>query len=112
MKETDLRKKIKDYLKDEYGASVHVYHGHAMGELNHPDMYGTLPSGRAYWLELKLPKSKHDKNHLLCQIDWLRRERDKNAVCGMISCVQSVDIVMQNGFYIEKEWLDRAGTAV
>ena len=108
--ERNVRNEMKKYLRDEYGATVHVYHGHAMGESSHPDLYGTLPGGRAFWFEVKSPGSKHDAARLLCQLDFLRREHVNGAVCGMVSSVGAVDIAVQDGFYAEKEWLDKAAT--
>lgn len=53
--ESVIRNEIRDFLKDEVGATYHKYHGSVFAERGVPDIFGTLPGGRAYYFEVKRP---------------------------------------------------------
>lgn len=74
MKETPLSKKIRDGLKRDFGVIMHKTHGGPFGESGAADLYGTLPGGRAIYVETKAPKGS--KNNLRARIQkaWLARE--------------------------------------
>lgn len=54
MNETSIVKKIRDWLVTE-GAMPLKYHGSVYGYTGHSDIYGILPGGRAFFLEVKVP---------------------------------------------------------
>ena len=96
MKETDLRKKIKDYLISEYGCSCHVIHGSVFMETGIPDLVGCL-NGKMYWIEVKCKGSRHDKNHIDIQSRFLERERSHGALASFASCIEHVDKLFETG---------------
>lgn len=57
MKEAQIVKKIRDWLKAE-GALVFKYHGSVYGIKGFSDLHGVLPCGRAFFLEVKVPGKK------------------------------------------------------
>ena len=57
MKESDLILKIRNWLVKNRCLAF-KYHGSVYGYKGHSDIYGVLPNGRAFFLEVKLPGKK------------------------------------------------------
>lgn len=93
MKEKPVEKKIREYLKKTYNATVHKYHGSIYGERGHADIYGTLPGGRAFYFEIKRPKG--GKLTLLQEL-FLATEYSRGAVIGVVTSVEEVESIMKN----------------
>ncbi|HNA25189.1 MAG TPA: hypothetical protein PLI01_00510 [Nitrospira sp.] len=83
----DLIPKLKKHLKETYGASCHKYHGGPFGEAGHADLFGTLPGGRAFYFEAKVPGNTPTQAQLL----FLEKEAALGAVTGVVTSVQDVD---------------------
>lgn len=88
MLEKDIVKKIRDYLTKEVGATVHRTHGSAFSERGSSDLYGTLPGGRAIYLEAKVPGRLATLTP--SQRTFLQREALKGAVAGAVTSVSDV----------------------
>lgn len=57
MSESALVLKIRNWLVQN-GCLAFKYHGSIYGYRGHSDIYGVLPSGRAFFLEVKVPGKK------------------------------------------------------
>ena len=93
MKESVVRKNIQKAIL-EAGGSCHIYHATPYGEVGHPDLYGTLPDGRAFYIEVKVPgwtvekASKREQDVHRRQLIWMERESKQNAIVGVATCPQ------------------------
>lgn len=94
MLEKVVEKKIKEHLKTKYKATVHKYHGTATGETGHADLYGTLPNGQAYFVEVKSPTSRKDRVREQYQRIFMYRERLNGALVGFARCIEDVDKII------------------
>jgi len=94
MKEAVILKKIREYLKIEYGCTVHKFIGTPMTERGHADLYGTTPDGRAYFIEVKSPTAKKDIVRTQYQRIFLYREQLNGALVGFASSLDDVDQIM------------------
>jgi len=92
MKENKIVKKIRLHLEREYGATHHKYHGSAYGERGHADIYGTLPTGRAYYIEVKQPETIGGVKPE--QLAFLERERKNGALAGVAASIEDVDKIL------------------
>jgi len=99
--ETRLSIKIRKHLLEKYGIRLHKNHGGAYGETGAVDLYGTLPGGRAVYIELKTPKSIGKRNNrTIFQGMWLQHEASQGALAFVASSIESVDAVLNaNGIY-------------
>ena len=77
MKESDLVKKIRDWLVSE-GCLALKMHGSVYSYRGHSDVYGILPGGRAFFLEVKLPGKKPEPH----QVAFLKLADSYGAVTG------------------------------
>jgi len=57
MKEKSLEKKVRAWLTAR-GVCNYKFHGSPYSIKNFPDIFGVLPGGRAYFIELKAPGKK------------------------------------------------------
>lgn len=89
MREKTVEKKIRAHLHS-IGASSHKYHGSGYGELGHPDLYGTLPGGRAYFFEIKRPGKKPRPN----QVAWLNREKKYGALTASLDSLEELEAML------------------
>lgn len=97
MKETPVTKKIKDHALKKYGIVLHKYHGDIYGETGVADLFGTMPDGRAIYIEVKKPFTaselraflKSDRYHN--QRAWLEREAKLGAITMFANSVEVVD---------------------
>jgi hypothetical protein len=87
MKEKTLILKFKKYLKEEYGATCHKYYGGPFSEAGVADLFGTLPNGRAYYIEVKVPGNKPTP----IQEAFLANERKNGAVAGVARTLEDID---------------------
>jgi hypothetical protein len=101
MLETKVRDRIKKYLKDKFGATVHVYHGSYAGETGHSDLYGTLPGmfdgeqiGRAFFFEVKSPDARIDPVREQYQRLFMYSEQLNGAKVGFVTCVEDVEKIL------------------
>lgn len=94
MLEKAVIKKLRDYLRKEYHATCHKYHGGALGETGHADLYGTAPNGQAFYIEVKAPGSSHNKERLNYQRIFLEAEQENGALVGFATCIEDVDKIM------------------
>lgn len=95
MLEKTTIKKLRDYIKNEYGSTCHKYYGSAMGERGHADLYGTTPMGRAYYIEVKSPTAKSDNARTQYQKLFLYSEALNGALCGFANCTKHVDEIFR-----------------
>lgn len=90
---------IREYLVNEVGATCHKNHGGPYSERGLPDLSGTLPGGRAYWIEVKRPgklASLTPAQRLL-----LQREALNGAVAGAVTSVeQVVELLAYQGYKV------------
>jgi hypothetical protein len=108
-KETLLRRSIIEYLRSEYGATSFVYPVSPYGEVGFPDVFGFLPAGDFFAFELKIPKSKHGKEHLLIQRNFLMRMRRHGCrYASFATCPSDVDRVLNEGIFLDFPKLDIA----
>lgn len=77
MKESDIVKKIRDWLVSE-GCLAMKYHGSLYGYKGHPDVYGCFPDGRMFFLECKIPGKKPEPH----QTAFLKMASGYGAVTG------------------------------
>lgn len=77
MKESDLVLKIRNWLVGQ-GVLAFKYHGSIYGYKGHADIYGVLPCGRAFFIEVKMPGEKPKPY----QNAFLKLASDHNAVTG------------------------------
>jgi hypothetical protein len=75
-KETRISLHIRKEMKKVYGTILHKVHGGAYGETGASDLYGTLPGGRAIYVEVKTPETinKWDARRRFQQA-WLLQEK-------------------------------------
>lgn len=99
--ETRLSIKVRKHLLDNYGIRLHKNHGGAYGETGAADLYGTLPGGRAIYIELKTPKSIDKKNNrTIFQGMFLNWEASQGALAFVASSVEAIDAVLHSaGIY-------------
>lgn len=85
--ETRLVKKLRERLREKWGATSHKVHGSVYSEAGASDLYGTLPGGRALYVEVKMPGKKATP----AQAAWLDAERRLGAAAGTVSSVEELD---------------------
>lgn len=92
MKKAPLEKvvvaNIKEYLVNEVGATCHKHHGGPYAERGIPDLFGTLPGGRAFYIEVKRPGKLATLTP--AQRLLLQREAFNGAVAGAATSVEEV----------------------
>lgn len=97
MKETPVTKKIREHVLKKYGTTLHKYHGDMYGETGVADLFGTMPDGRAIYIEVKKPFTKSELNAFLKsdryhnQRTWLEREARLGAIAMFANQVEHVD---------------------
>ena len=90
-KETRLSVKIRKLVKEKYGTILHKNHGGPFTETGAADLYGTLPGGRAVYIELKTPETvKQKSGRATYQYAWLERERKLGALTMLISSFEEL----------------------
>lgn len=89
MRETDLVRKIRDWLVSA-GVVAFKYHGSAYGYKGHSDVYGVLPGGRAFFLEVKMP-GKRPEPH---QAAFLALVKAPGAVTGWCDSLDGAKAVI------------------
>ena len=90
MKESQLVQKIRDWLVQQ-GVISFKYHGSVYGYRGHSDIYGILPSGRAFFLEVKLPKRKPRPE----QEAFLKLVSLNNAVSGWCDSLEGAQEIIR-----------------
>ena len=90
---------IREYLVNEVRATCHKVHGSAYMERGLPDLFGTLPGGRAYFIEVKAPgklATLTPAQRLLLQL-----EAKNGAVAGAATSVEDVvDLLAWQGYKV------------
>ena len=81
MKERDIVRKIRIEILNKYGVRLHKNTGGPYSEAGAADLYGTLPGGRAIFVEVKAPGKKPRPN----QLAWLEHEREMGALAVWVS---------------------------
>ena len=87
MHERDIVKKVRDHLTAKYGATCHKHHGGPYSERGVSDLFGTMPGGRAFFFEVKVP----GKKATLWQLRWLEEEAKRGAITGVVTSVEDVE---------------------
>ncbi len=77
MKETSVVQKIRDWMVKE-GCLALKHHGSVYSYKGHADIYGVLPCGRAFFLEVKVPGKKPEPH----QEAFLKLAAKSGAVTG------------------------------
>lgn len=77
MKESDIVKKIRDWLVRE-GCLAMKHHGSVFAYRGHADVYGCFPDGKAFFLEVKVPGKKPEPH----QAAFLKMASAYGAVTG------------------------------
>lgn len=96
MHERDVVKKIKDHIIKVYGGTAHKFHANAFTERGVADLFGSLPGGRAYFIEVKVPGGKPTQ----WQIAWLAEERKRNSIAAVCTSTDEVDkLFKEHGIY-------------
>lgn len=90
MTETTLVKKIRDWLVQE-GCLPLKYHGSVYGYSGHSDIYGVLPDGKAFFLEVKLPGKKPEPK----QVAFLKLVDSYGAVTGWCDSLEGAKRIMR-----------------
>lgn len=92
MKEAELVRLMIKCLRDEYGATAHKHYGGAFSEKGASDIFGTLPGGRAYYIEAKA----RGKLSTLTEVQeiFLRREAWNGAVAFATDSVEGVRVAL------------------
>jgi len=88
-KESDLVKKIRDWLNDS-GCISFKMHGSIYSHKGFSDIFGVLPGGRAFFLEVKLPGKKPEK----WQEVFLLLVRSQGAVAGWCDSLEGAKGIM------------------
>ena len=93
--ETRLSIKVRKHLLENYGIRMHKNHGGPFTETGAADLYGTLPGGRAVYIELKTPDSMGKKNNrMIFQGIWLQHEANQGALAFVASSVEAIDAML------------------
>lgn len=89
--EARLSVQIREKMKENYGTILHKAHGGAYSETGASDLYGTLPGGRAIYVELKTKESigKMDARRKY-QEAWLAREARLGAFTAIVADWESL----------------------
>lgn len=105
-KETRASIKIREKMLEKYGTFLHKNHGGAYGETGAADLYGTLPGGRAIYVELKTPDTIKKKTaRRKYQEAWLMREARLGAFTAVTASWD--DLLLQLlGEQIYPQWKD------
>jgi hypothetical protein len=104
MLERDIIRRIRTKLLAEYGIRLHKNIGGAYGETGAADLYGTLPGGRALYLEVKQPNKKNTLT--AAQKNWLDAERQMGAVAELVTSPLEVIHIL------EREGIDKTVPAL
>lgn len=89
MLESEITTKIMRWLREQ-GCVAMKYHGSVYGVAGHSDVYGVLPDGKAFFIEVKTDKGTVTKG----QEQFLMRMADNNAVAFVARNLDDVRIVM------------------
>lgn len=89
MKETQIVQKIRDWLVTE-GCLAFKMHGSVYSYRGHADVYGVLPCGRAFFLEVKVPGKKPEPH----QTAFLSLASKYNAVTGWCDSLEGAKKVI------------------
>ncbi len=89
MKEAVIVKKIRDHLKNKYGAECFKVHGGPFSEAGVSDLVCSLPPGRALFIEVKVPGKLSTVTRL--QTEFLNRMARTGAITGVATSVEDVD---------------------
>lgn len=89
MKESDLVKKIRDWLVQE-GCLALKHHGSIYSYKGMSDIFGCLPDGKAFFLEVKLPGKKPEPH----QAAFLKLATSYNAVTGWCDSLDMAKRIM------------------
>lgn len=84
-KESRIGKSIRDGMKKDFGTILHKTWGGIYTETGASDYYGTLPGGRAIYIEVKVPGARTKRERLIYQLAWLKREELLGAVAVMVT---------------------------
>lgn len=97
MNETVVTNKIRDHVQKTRGTILHKYHGDMYGETGVADLFGTMPDGRAIYIEVKKPFTASELRAFLKsdrytnQRAWLAREARLGAIAMFANSVECVD---------------------
>jgi hypothetical protein len=99
--ETRLSIKVRKHLLEKYGIRLHKNTGGAYSETGAADLYGTLPGGRAIYIELKTPKTIDKKNNrAIFQGMWLQHEASQGALAFVASSIEVIEAALKSaGIY-------------
>lgn len=96
MKERDIVKKIRTELLDRLGVRLHKATGGPYGEIGASDLYGTLPGGRAVYVEVKMPGKKGRPE----QVHWLEAEAKMGAVAVLVTSWDELQQILSTEGYL------------
>lgn len=103
MLERDLTAQLKEYMLIEYGVRLHKFHANAFTEIGVADLFGTMPGGRAIYIEAKKPGHKTSKLRLEQQLRWLEFERSQGALACMVESVAELERYLSTAGILAKD---------
>lgn len=100
MRESTIVTLIKAMLLKEFGVHAHKYHGDQFSENFVSDLFGTLPGGRAFYIEVKTPKTMGVRSaRRKGQELWQEREKEAGAWVMFTDSVDKVrEALISSGF--------------
>lgn len=90
MLESKIVQKIRDWLVKQ-GCLALKHHGSVYSYKGHPDVYGVLPCGKAFFLEVKVPGKKPEPH----QTAFLRLAAAHGAVTGWCDSLEGAKRVLE-----------------
>lgn len=99
-RETKIVNSIRTQMLDEFGTILHKVHGGPYSETGASDLYGTLPGGRAIYVEVKTPETiGHVSDPTRKNQDaWLAREARLGAFTAVVDSYAMLEkLLMSEG---------------
>lgn len=102
--ETRIVNSIRTQMLDEFGTIMHKVHGGPYSETGASDLYGTLPGGRAIYVEVKTPDTIGINTPTRSNQDaWLAREARLGAFTAVVDSYAMLErLLMTEDIYPQK----------
>lgn len=108
--ETKIVNSIRTQMLDEFGTILHKVHGGPYSETGASDLYGTLPGGRAIYVEVKTPDTINDVNAITRrhQDAWLAREARLGAFTAVVDSYAMLERLLMSAEIYPQKKVDHA----